>query len=104
MNINNCLSDVADSMMMKQKKHLDDIDVVEQAMSFLDLLQTSSVVDLIQYDPLLTDEELEGFQKHKNAKPNPRPYVSVNDLNNTKEEPYLNKPKAAVEIGVKFEF
>ena len=104
MSIDSCLSDVADSMMMKQKTQLNDIDAVGETLSFLDLLQTSSVIDLIESDPLLTDEELEGFQKKKPTKPNPRPYISVNDLNNTEEEPYLNKPKAAVEIGVKFEF
>ena len=42
-------------------------------------------------------------QKRLN-KPNPRPYVAINDLNNSDDEPYLNKPKPAIEIGIKVDF
>lgn len=32
------------------------------------------------------------------------PYVRINDLNNSKDAPYENKPKPAIEIGLKFTF
>lgn len=35
---------------------------------------------------------------------NPMPYIAFTDLNNTKENPYENKPKNAIEIGLKFTF
>lgn len=35
---------------------------------------------------------------------NPMPYITFVDLNNTHDNPYENKPKSAIEIGLKFTF
>lgn len=35
---------------------------------------------------------------------NPMPYIAFADLNNTRNNPYENKPKNAIEIGLKFTF
>lgn len=32
------------------------------------------------------------------------PYITFVDLNNTHDNPYENKPKSAIEIGLKFTF
>lgn len=42
--------------------------------------------------------------KQKPKKPSVKPYISFNDLNNSKEEPNVNKPKPAIEVGVEVEF
>lgn len=39
------------------------------------------------------------LQKH-----DAKPYIAVVDLNNSKDSPYENKPKPAVEVGVKITF
>lgn len=44
------------------------------------------------------------LMKKKHRKPDIRPYLAINDLNNSDDEPYLNKPKNAVEIGFMVEF
>lgn len=36
--------------------------------------------------------------------PSVKPYIAIVDLNNTKEEPYVNKPKRAIEVGVEVGF
>ena len=37
-------------------------------------------------------------------KPTMMPYASIVDLNNSKDAPYENRPKKAIEVGLKFEF
>lgn len=79
-------------------------DASEHRMSFLDALQESSVFDLISsvYD---ADENcISGLQEIKPQMPSIMPYAKVHDLNNSKEEPYVNKPKPGIEIGITFDF
>ena len=67
--------------------------------------QTSSVYDLIDQDSLLDGIDPDQvLVKQKTNKPNLTPYITVNDLNNSKDAPYENKPKPSIEIGLKFEF
>ena len=91
----------------QQKSNLSYIDNWnEQSFSFLDLLQTSSVYDFISDVSIMSDEECGNALENKNRfdKPNVRPYIAITDLNNSKEEPYLNKPKRAIEVGIKVDF
>ena len=95
----------ADAIMMKQQNlpYLDKWD--EQSFSFLDLLQTSSVYDFISDKSMITDEKCRDMlEKRKDEKQNVKPYIAINDLNNSDDEPYLNKPKPAIEIGIEFDF
>ena len=66
-----------------------------------------SMYDTLDPSKMIADEEagklLEKKSSHKNEV-TIKPYITLNDLNNTKEEPYLNKPKQAIEIGIKVEF
>ena len=72
--------------------------------SFMDLLDVSSAYDFIAGD-LMTDEECgEALQKNGYDMPSVKPHVAIVDLNNTKEEPYVNKPKRAIEVGVEVGF
>ena len=64
--------------------------------SAFDSISRSTIGDGIDFDDIL--------KKHKTSKPNPRPYVSIDDLNNSDDAPYENKPKTAIEIGIKFDF
>ena len=76
-------------------------------LSFWSMLssQTSSVYDFIDNDSLLNDEEAgEMLMKKKHRKPDIRPYLAINDLNNSDDEPYLNKPKNAIEAGIIIDF
>lgn len=67
--------------------------------------ETSSVYDLIDQDDLLNGVDPDSILvKHKPQKPSILPYAKINDLNNSKNEPNVNKPKGAVEIGLKIEF
>ena len=95
-----------DPIMAKQQSDLSYLDKWnEYSFSFLDLLSTSSIYDLISDGSLMNDEECgKILEKHKDEKPNIRPYIAINDLNNSDDEPYLNKPKPAIEIGIEFDF
>jgi len=44
------------------------------------------------------------LQKPKWERPSVRPYIAFNDLNNSDDAPYENKPKTAIEIGISFDF
>ena len=66
--------------------------------------QPSSIYDLIDNDDLLDTRLLDSAFVHEKPKlPNPRPYVAFKDLNNSDDAKYENPPKAAIEIGLKFE-
>ena len=73
--------------------------------SFMDLLDVSSVYDFIAGN-LMTDEECGAALQKKNGSqmPRVRPHIAIVDLNNTKDDPYVNRPKRAIEIGIKGEF
>lgn len=60
--------------------------------------------DLLSGDPLDGIDPSEALCKPKPKKPSVRPYISIADLNNSIDSPCENKPKPAVEIGLKFEF
>ena len=87
----------------EQKKSANDV-----PLSYWDILQreiqTSSVWDLLSGDPLEDVDLDEVLQKKKTEKPKLRPYVSFNDLNNSDDAPYENKPKPAIEVGIAFDF
>ena len=78
----------------------------DEPLTYWDVLknQTSSVWDLLSGDPLSGIDPNEVLKKPKHKKPNPRPYISFNDLNNSDDAPYENKPKPAIEIGIAFDF
>lgn len=50
-------------------------------------------------DVLKKQSPLDGWKKL-----NPKPYIAFADLNNSKDAPYENKPKPAIEIGLSWEF
>lgn len=77
---------------------------VDEPLTYWDVLksQTSSVWDLLSGDPLGGVDPSQALCKPK--KPNPRPWIAFNDLNNSNDAPYENKPKPAIEIGLKLEF
>lgn len=79
---------------------------VDEPLTYLDVLksQTSSVWDLLSGDPLAGVDPSQVLCKPKPKKLNPRPYIAIDDLNNSDDEPYLNKPKPAIEIGIEFDF
>ena len=100
------MNDVNQIIVKQQESNLSYVDKWnEHSFSFLDLLQTSSVYDFISDGSLMNDEECgKSLEKHKDEKPNIRPYIEINDLNNSKDEPHLNKPKRAIEVGIEIEF
>lgn len=66
--------------------------------------QPSSAWDILSGDPLGGVDSNQVLCKPKPKKSNPRPWIAFNDLNNSDDAPYENKPKPAIEIGLKFEF
>lgn len=74
--------------------------------TYLDMLkrQTSSDWDLLSGDPLGGIDPSQVLCKPKPKKPNPRLWIAHNDLNNSDDDPYKNKPKSAIEIGIAFDF
>ena len=77
-----------------------------ESLSYLDALknQSSSVWDLLSGDPLGGVDPIQVLCKPKSKKPNPRPWIAFNDLNNSDDAPYENKPKPTIEIGIAFDF
>ena len=77
-----------------------------ESLSYLDALknQSSSVWDLLSGDPLGEVDPGQVLFKSKPKKPNPRPWIAFNDLNNSDDAPYENKPKPTIEIGIAFDF
>ena len=77
-----------------------------ESLSYLDAFknQSSSVWDLLSGDPLGEVDPSQVLFKSKPKKPNPRPWIAFNDLNNSDDAPYENKPKTAIEIGIAFDF
>ena len=71
-------------------------DLLDQTSSLLDTYDIGKSLDKINFDEII--------EKQKHKKPNIRPYVAINDLNNSDDEPYVNKPKPAIEIGAIFDF
>lgn len=66
--------------------------------------QPSSVCGILSGDHLGGVDPSQVLYKPKPKKSNPKPWIAFNDLNNSKDAPYENKPKPAIEIGLKFEF
>ena len=79
---------------------------LDEPLTYWDVLksQTSSVWDLLSGDPLGGIDPSQVLCKPKPKKPNPRPWIAFNDLNNSDDAPYENKPKPAIEIGIAFDF
>ena len=77
-----------------------------ESLSYLDAFknQSSSVWDLLSGDPLRGVDPSQVLRKPKPKKTNPRPWIAFNDLNNSDDAPYENKPKPAIEIGISFDF
>ena len=93
--------------MSKEEAQSNDISIDDCYLTYWYLLsnQTSSVYDLIDQDSLLDGIDPDQvLVKQKTNKSNLTPYITVNDLNNSKDAPYENKPKPSIEIGLKFEF
>ena len=88
-----------------EEKHYVEEDASE-SLSYLDALknQSSSVWDLLSGDPLGEVDPSQVLFKSKPKKPNPRPWIAFNDLNNSDDAPYENKPKPTIEIGIAFDF
>lgn len=77
------------------------------------LKDNSAIENNLSVDPILsalysigelTLEEKNALGHVKKRVPNVLPYVRIDDLNNSKDAPYENKPKPAIEIGLKFTF
>lgn len=89
------------------KKKIDNLSIGEESLSYWDSLkksQTSSVQDLLGRDCLEEVDSSEVLCKPKPKKPNLRPWIAFNDLNNSDDAPYENKPKPSIEIGIAFDF
>lgn len=78
----------------------------DEPLTYQDVLknQTSSVWDLLSGNPLGGVDPSQVLYKSKPKKPNLRPWIAFNDLNNSNDAPYENKPKPAIEIGISFDF
>ena len=78
----------------------------DEPLTYQDVLknQTSSVWDLLSGNPLGGVDPSQVLYKSKPKKPNLRPWIAFNDLNNSNDAPYKNKPKPAIEIGISFDF
>lgn len=88
-----------------EEKHTAEEDA-DEPLTYWDALksQTSSVWDLLSGDPLGGVDPSQVLCKPKPKKPNPGPWIAFNDLNNSDDAPYENKPKPAIEIGIAFDF
>ena len=76
----------------------------EEILTFYDFVlqlsnDTLSVWQLTKNENILPDDIL--TKKHNNKI---EPIFNVLDLNNDKETPYKNKPKSAIQIGLKMSF
>lgn len=78
----------------------------DESLTYLNVLknQTSSVQDLLSVDHLGGVDPSQVLCKPKPKKLNSRPWIAFNDLNNSDDFPYENKPKPAIEIGIAFDF
>ena len=78
----------------------------DEPLTYQDVLknQTSSVWDILSGNPLGGVDPSQVLYKSKPKKPNLRPWIAFNDLNNSNDAPYENKPKPAIEIGISFDF
>lgn len=88
-----------------EEKHTAEEDA-DEPLTYWDVLksQTSSVWDLLSGDPLGGVDPSQVLCKPKLKKPNPKPWIAFNDLNNSDDALYENKPKSAIEIGIAFDF
>ena len=79
---------------------------LDEPLTYLDVFksQTSSVWDLLSGDPLSGVDPSQVLYKPKPKKLNLRPWIEFNDLNNSNDAPYENKPKPSIEIGIAFDF
>ena len=79
---------------------------LDEPLTYLDVLksQTSSIWDLLSGDPLSGVDLSQVLYKPKPKKLNLRPWIEFNDLNNSNDAPYENKPKPSIEIGIAFDF
>lgn len=79
---------------------------VDEDLAYMSWLknQESSVWDLLSGDALGGVDPENVLCKPKLKKPNLRPWIAFNDLNNSNDSPYNNKPKPAIEIGISFDF
>lgn len=95
-----------DFVLTGKKDAIDDANLDEDFMlSFIGLLADYNE----KLDPQNSNTSLsncidEWLKPQKKEKLNVAPYVSIVDLNNSKEEPYKDKPKNAIEIGINVKF
>ena len=90
---------------IEERQSIEEEDASE-SQSYLDALknQSFSVWDLLSGDPLRGVDPSQVLRKPKPKKPNPRPQIAFNDLNNSDDATYENKPKSTIEIGIAFDF
>ena len=90
------------------KKRLDDElcnELSVFALSFVDLLANyDERLDPRSYPTSLDKDIDEWIQPQKIEEPSILPYASIVDLNNSDKEPYENKPKNAIEVGINVKF
>lgn len=90
----------------EQFKHIDESDLSLSPWSLLSC-DNFAIDDVAGVNKSISNEEAGNMLQQKqndNHGISVKPYIKLRDLNNSKEEPYLNKPKPAVEIGLKIEF
>lgn len=68
-----------------------------------DLMQLSSIYDFISEEDIAEDAKHASFKTSANEM-HIKPYFNVVDRNNTVEEPNVNKPIPAIEVGVSIDF
>lgn len=100
----------ADSILTGKKKNAEKHHLESNCnFSYFDLWndgKTSSIWNLLDLENSLPAnvDPSEVLKKREDEKPNPRIWVAIDDLNNSKTEPNVNKSKNALEIGIEFDF
>jgi len=85
---------------------------LDEPLTLMDLLKTPDPMLSVLYPdtpPSYFADKGDVFTKPKNPieryQDAPiKPYIKTRDFNNSEDEPYLNKPKPGIEIGIKVSF
>ena len=77
----------------------------EPTFTFMDLLALSACSDILCHDVEMTEQQMSQLRtQDEKSKLHIKPFIDVIDMNNSDDDPYANKPKPAVVIGIKGEF
>ena len=74
-----------------------------QMLGIDDLMQLSSIYDFISEEDIAEDAKHASFKTSANEV-HIKPYANVVDRNNSPDEPNVNKPIPAIEVGISIDF